>query len=62
MRKTTSFWFKVSSIDDPSNLTDDMDTEINAWAASSNSNIVSTSMCIEPVSNTMYVIVVYDEK
>lgn len=60
MRKIISFWFKVSSTEDPNNLTEDIDTEINDWAQNNGATIVSTSMCVEPIRNTLYVIVVYE--
>jgi hypothetical protein len=60
MRQVTSFWFKITSIEEPDSITDDIDTEINAWATKNEVNIVNTSMAVEPSRNVLYVIVVYD--
>jgi hypothetical protein len=60
MRQVTSFWFKITSIEEPDSITDDIDTEINAWAQKNEATIVSTSMAVEPSRNVLYVIVVYD--
>jgi hypothetical protein len=60
MRQVTSFWFKITSIEEPDSITDDIDSEINAWATKTEATIISTSMAVEPSRNVLYVIVVYD--
>lgn len=61
MRQVTSFWFKISSIEDPDSITEDMDSEINRWAQREEVTIVSTSMCVEPTRNVLYVLVVSEK-
>jgi hypothetical protein len=60
MRQVTSFWFKITSIEEPDSITDDIDSEINEWAQKNEATIINTSMAVEPSRNVLYVIVVYD--
>jgi hypothetical protein len=60
MRQVTSFWFKITSAEDPDGITDDIDSEINNWAQKNRANIVSTSMAVDPVKNVLYVVVVWE--
>jgi len=60
MRQVTSFWFKIASIEEPDSITEDIDSEINRWAQRTEAVIVSTSMCVEPLRNVLYVIVVWE--
>lgn len=60
MRQVTSFWFKISSIEEPDSITEDMDSEINRWADRTGAIIINTSMCVEPVRNVLYVLVTWE--
>ena len=61
MRQVTSFWFKISSIEEPDSITDDIDAEINRWADRNDVIIFGTSMCVEPVRNVLYVLVTWEK-